>query len=83
MFHAHFVLSAGPPTPRMRVHCFAATVNVSDIRTGKSVAVLGSGLRAADIQRQLRSVTALFFDEESNLLFTGNKQGRVKVWGRG
>ena len=62
------------------------TINVSNILTGKCLAKIqapdseGSGAEGMRVQSALEDVTALFYDEERNEIYTGNRQGLVHVW---
>ncbi|GBG80793.1 hypothetical protein CBR_g31349 [Chara braunii] len=68
------------------------SINISNILTGKCLAKIraddenvrcgGSTKRSsvAQVAETLEDVTALFYDEERNEIYTGNKQGLVHVW---
>lgn len=69
------------------------TINVSHILTGKCLAKIradksieqveedgGNLEESLKIQQALADVTALFYDEDRNEIFTGNRQGLVHVW---
>jgi hypothetical protein len=62
--------SAGPPRPPP-----ACAIHVSSILTGKCLARIGAG--SAEL---LRDVTALWYNEEANELYVGNKQGAIQLW---
>jgi len=59
------------------------TLNVSDIFSGRCLAKVRvtEDCRDQRLQHALEDVTALFYDEERNEIFTGNRQGLVHVWG--
>uniref|UniRef100_A0A0D9XZI8 Uncharacterized protein n=1 Tax=Leersia perrieri TaxID=77586 RepID=A0A0D9XZI8_9ORYZ len=67
------------------------SINMSDIMTGKCIAKIAANdptLRIAprkngiwsSIPEALEDVTALFYDEERNEIYTGNRHGLVHVW---
>ncbi|CAA6658695.1 unnamed protein product [Spirodela intermedia] len=63
------------------------SINMSNILTGKCIAKIcsnDSGLQISPRSRQaggaLEDVTALFYDEDRNEIYTGNKQGLIHVW---
>ncbi|KAJ8500765.1 hypothetical protein OPV22_011317 [Ensete ventricosum] len=71
------------------------SINVGNILTGKCIAKicpldphLQIGRRkqgdtsGSTIKEALESVTALFYDEHRNEIYTGNKQGLVHVWSK-
>lgn len=71
------------------------SINISNILTGKCLAkiratdpnvqisprgrVNSSSIRSS-VQEALEDITALFYDEEKNEIYTGNRQGLVHVW---
>ncbi|KAL5711553.1 hypothetical protein ACHQM5_021990 [Ranunculus cassubicifolius] len=64
----------------------AGSINVSNILTGKCLAKVcaasssnGSG-SGGNVSEALEDITALFYDEERNEIYTGNRQGLVHVW---
>lgn len=80
------------PAARGEVHAVPArtatpSIHVSDVATGRSVARLAADM-ATDpgehkaLTKALADVTALFFDEERNELFTGNGEGKLCIWGQ-
>ncbi|KAF7057620.1 hypothetical protein CFC21_064843 [Triticum aestivum] len=70
------------------------SINMSDIMTGKCIAKIaandpalsiaprknGSPSIWSSIPEALEDVTALFYDEDRNEIYTGNSQGLVHVW---
>lgn len=40
----------------------------------------GRSLIRSTVREALEDVTALFFDEDRNEIYTGNKQGLIHVW---
>jgi hypothetical protein len=70
------------------------SINMSDIMTGKCIAKIAANdpaLRIAPrkngspsiwstIPEALEDVTALFYDEDRNEIYTGNSHGLVHVW---
>lgn len=54
------------------------SINVSNILNGSCVARIKTK-QAAD-RMALEDVTALFYNEERNEIYTGNKDGKVHVW---
>ncbi|RZS21446.1 hypothetical protein BHM03_00054092 [Ensete ventricosum] len=85
-FYASFLAQALPSV---------GSINVGDILTGKCIAKicppdphLQIGRRkqgdtsGSTIKEALESVTALFYDEHRNEIYTGNKQGLVHVWSK-
>ncbi|KAK9811436.1 hypothetical protein WJX72_003905 [[Myrmecia] bisecta] len=60
------------------------TINVSNILSGRCLAKIRGSMaasREAERTREaLADVTALFFNEERNELFTGNKHGLLHMW---
>lgn len=71
------------------------SINISNILTGKCLAKIraddpsvvicplsrsnSSNIRSS-VQEALEDVTALFYDEERNEIYTGNRHGLVHVW---
>ncbi|XP_058079986.1 uncharacterized protein LOC131228162 isoform X2 [Magnolia sinica] len=71
------------------------SINMSNILTGKCIAKISSSdpnlqisprgrtgrswIRST-VQEALEDVTALFYDEDRNEIYTGNKQGLIHVW---
>ena len=71
------------------------SINISNILTGKCLAKIraddpslgisprtranSSSIRSS-VQEALEDVTALFYDEERNEIYTGNRHGLVHVW---
>ena len=53
------------------------TINVSHILSGRCVAKIASD------GDELHDVTSLYFSEERNELYVGNKQGMLHVWSQG
>lgn len=75
------------------MNCDAAgSINISDIWTGKCVAKINSSNAILDDDKKqrmisnhmvadaLEEITALYFDEERNEIYTGNNHGFVHVW---
>ena len=59
------------------------SVNISEISTGRCLAKIetdGDEDREKERARALDCITALFFNEERNELYTGNKAGLLHVW---
>ena len=56
----------------------ACAVHVSSILNGRCVARIGAG--SAEL---LRDVTALWYSDEANELYVGNKQGAIQLWSNG
>jgi hypothetical protein len=54
----------------------AGTINVSSILTGKCVAKIADGAPLGALQ----DVTSLYFNEERNELYVGNRSGMLHVW---
>ncbi|KAL5698253.1 hypothetical protein ACHQM5_029317 [Ranunculus cassubicifolius] len=76
--------------------CAVGSINMSNILTGKCIAKISSSdpnLRISprgkmggrstiqsSVREALEDVTALFYDEDRNEIYTGNKQGLIHVW---
>lgn len=67
----------------------AGSINVSNILTGKCLAKICSSncgpeswrtKSRSTVSEALEDITALFYDEERNEIYTGNRQGLVHVW---
>ncbi|KAK1437188.1 hypothetical protein QVD17_02976 [Tagetes erecta] len=70
----------------------AGSINISNIWTGKCVAKINSSNAILDDDKKqrmtsnhmvadaLEEITALYFDEERNEIYTGNNHGFVHVW---
>ncbi|GJQ94231.1 WD40/YVTN repeat-like-containing domain-containing protein, partial [Tanacetum coccineum] len=72
----------------------AGSINISNIWTGKCIAKLNSSnvLLSEDVDKKqkmiggnmiaeaLEDITALYYDEERNEIYTGNDHGLVHVW---
>jgi len=59
------------------------SLNISDIFTGKCLAKIVAKRSQSNYQEQLRAlddVTALYYNEELNEIYTGNKLGVVHCW---
>ncbi|XP_031491166.1 uncharacterized protein LOC116258157 [Nymphaea colorata] len=71
------------------------SINMSNIMTGKCIAKISAGdpgLKISPrgkcgrsyvrctVREALEDVTALFYDEDRNEIYTGNKQGMIHVW---
>lgn len=71
------------------------SINISNILTGKCLAKIraddpcvriaprartNSSIIRSSVQEALEDVTALFYDEERNEIYTGNRHGLVHVW---
>lgn len=78
----HFVMTVG-------------SINISNILTGKCLAKIraddpsvgisprvrgNASVIRSTVQEALEDVTALFYDEERNEIYTGNRYGLVHVW---
>ena len=59
----------------------AGSINISNILTGHSIAKLTK--ESDGTINALTDVTALFYDEEHNEIYTGNKDGFVHIWANG
>ena len=59
----------------------AGSINISNILTGHSIAKLTK--ESDGTINALTDVTALFYDEEHNEIYTGNKDGYVHIWANG
>ncbi|XVF84125.1 hypothetical protein PTKIN_Ptkin17bG0000800 [Pterospermum kingtungense] len=67
----------------------AGSINISNILTGKCLAKINtsngshkidSSQMRSSVAEALEDVTALFYDEERNEIYTGNRQGLIHVW---
>ncbi|XP_022761334.1 uncharacterized protein LOC111307583 isoform X2 [Durio zibethinus] len=67
----------------------AGSINISNILTGKCVAKINasngspkvdSSQMRSTVAEALEDITALFYDEERNEIYTGNRQGLIHVW---
>ncbi|KAF5182667.1 Transducin/WD40 repeat-like superfamily protein, partial [Thalictrum thalictroides] len=67
----------------------AGSINVSNILTGKCLAKIRASSgdpqscctsTKSTVSEALEDITALFYDEERNEIYTGNRQGLVHVW---
>eukprot|EP00294_Goniomonas_avonlea_P008555 CAMPEP_0114547908 /NCGR_PEP_ID=MMETSP0114-20121206/4704_1 /TAXON_ID=31324 /ORGANISM="Goniomonas sp, Strain m" /LENGTH=430 /DNA_ID=CAMNT_0001732473 /DNA_START=60 /DNA_END=1352 /DNA_ORIENTATION=+ len=56
------------------------SINVSNILNGKCIAKIRCNDSSRPTQMALEDVTALFYNEERNEIYTGNKDGRVHIW---
>ncbi len=56
------------------------SINVSNILNGSCVARIKTRPGNAKDRLALEDVTALFYNEERNEIYTGNKDGKVHVW---
>ncbi|CAI5483790.1 unnamed protein product [Closterium sp. Yama58-4] len=65
------------------------SINISNILTGKLLAKVSSDSESAQaksksvhstVKEALEDVTALFYDEDRNEIYTGNRSGFVHVW---
>lgn len=54
------------------------SINVSNILNGSSVARITT--KHLQDRMAIEDVTALFYNEERNEIYTGNKDGKVHVW---
>ena len=74
-------------------YCFvfnaAGSINISNILTGKCLAKINASNGSPKVDRlqkrstvaeALEDITALFYDEERNEIYTGNRQGLIHVW---
>ena len=53
---------------------------VSNIVDGRSLARIQPGIGLQQQQLALNDVTSLFYNEEYNEIYTGNKDGHLHVW---
>lgn len=76
--------------------CAVGSINMSNILTGKCIAKIsssdpnlrisprgrigGRSVIQSTVREALEDVTALFYDEDRNEIYTGNKQGLIHVW---
>lgn len=61
--------------------CAHGSINISWIATGKSLCkVTCDADKGEEHLRALEDVTALYYNEERNEIYTGNRQGYVHVW---
>ncbi|XP_077240906.1 uncharacterized protein LOC143881608 [Tasmannia lanceolata] len=75
--------------------CAVGSINMSNILTGKCIAKIcssdprlqisprgrtGRSWIRSTVREALEDVTALFYDEDRNEIYTGNKQGLIHVW---
>ncbi|XP_068664273.1 uncharacterized protein [Aristolochia californica] len=75
--------------------CGLGSINMSNILTGKCIAKIcssdpnlqisprgrvGRSWIRSSVREALEDVTALFYDEDRNEIYTGNKQGLIHVW---
>ncbi|KAK6266979.1 hypothetical protein QUC31_017816 [Theobroma cacao] len=67
----------------------AGSINISNILTGKCLAKINasngspkvdSSKMRSTVSEALEDITALFYDEERNEIYTGNRQGLIHVW---
>ncbi|XVF29762.1 hypothetical protein REPUB_Repub15cG0150100 [Reevesia pubescens] len=67
----------------------AGSINISNILTGKCLAKINasngspkvdSSQMRSTVSEALEDITALFYDEERNEIYTGNRQGLIHVW---
>ncbi|KAF9595836.1 hypothetical protein IFM89_005322 [Coptis chinensis] len=67
----------------------AGSINISNILTGKCLAKIRASSSDPQmcctrtrntVSEALEDITALFYDEERNEIYTGNRQGLVHVW---
>ena len=56
------------------------SINVSNILNGKSLAKVRARAGHEDERAALEDVTALYYNEDSNEIYTGNNDGRVHIW---
>ena len=60
------------------------SINISNIHTGKRIAKISCNEHSTNgdskMYRALKDVTALFYDEDRNEIFTGSRNGLVHVW---
>jgi hypothetical protein len=56
------------------------SINVSNILNGSCVARIKTRPGNMRDRMALEDVTALFYNEERNEIYTGNKDGKVHVW---
>eukprot|EP00898_Chlorokybus_atmophyticus_P004301 jgi/Chlat1/4872/Chrsp31S04889 len=69
-----------PDDRRIEGH-MVGSINISSILTGKCLAKIQAGSdKSYRTHDALEEVTALFYDEDRNEIYTGNKQGLVHVW---
>ncbi|GLJ10663.1 hypothetical protein SUGI_0132640 [Cryptomeria japonica] len=73
----------------------AGSINISNILTGKCLAKIrandpnvcissrnrpNASVIQSTVEEALEDITALFYDEERNEIYTGNRQGLIHVW---
>lgn len=67
----------------------AGSINISNILTGKCLAKINasngnpkvdSSHISCTVAEALEDITALFYDEDRNEIYTGNRQGLIHVW---
>ncbi|XWS35452.1 hypothetical protein CRYUN_Cryun21dG0127200 [Craigia yunnanensis] len=67
----------------------AGSINISNILTGKCLAKINASngspkvdslQKRSTVAEALEDITALFYDEERNEIYTGNRQGLIHVW---
>ena len=74
-------------------YCFvfnaAGSINISNILTGKCLAKINASngspkvdslQKRSTVAEALEDITALFYDEERNEIYTGTRQGLIHVW---
>merc|ERR1712046_473465 len=55
------------------------TINVSNILTGKSMMKLDAS-KYAEYRTSLEGVTALFYNEDRNEIYSGTLRGELTIW---
>ena len=73
-------LAALCPVSALNGSLVAGSVNVSNILNGKCVSKVQCSSSDPNEVHALQDVTALFYNEERNEIYTGNTSGMVHVW---
>jgi len=67
----------------------AGSINISNILTGRCLTKIqagdsskttGSSRMRSNLSEALEDITALYYDEDRNEIYTGNRQGMLHVW---
>lgn len=58
----------------------AGSIHISNVLTGRCVKRIAPNAREPDLTHALTDITVLFYCEESNEIYTGNRQGFIHVW---
>lgn len=66
---------------QQEAECSHGSINISWIADGKSLCKISCGPNHGDEHvRALEDVTALYYNEERNEIYTGNRHGHIHVW---